>query len=464
MLSLNRACAALLACGLIATACAPGERSPVAPPSVVVQPTRPPSTPLPTQEPLSSVIPAIQSSNDSGQLLVISSLTGKALDAYKPIKLGAYYNFAFSPDGRTLALITNSQLDLIDLRSWTYRASDVNVHGWLSAAVYSPDGQRLAMATGYKESELRIVDAHSGAITASATLDFSVRNIQFASDQKEIMVFGPRADGNGVSTGSPVAALFAVSDLSRLWSVDLKGIRDGVFPRNPRTPNIYQPGASFYYSPAVLFAPGRDMLYIVHGNEDKLTVVDFGARKARTLAIRPKLSLLDRLLSLTAGVARAKGMDGTSKQGAISPDGKTLYVVALTEAYTQDSSGNWNMTTTHGGLQEIAARDGTILRHTDTAATSLAMSSDARHLYLTGWDEPGYSTGWSEVYDMASEKILLHMDSIQLTPTRHLDGSLALASTDGYGSNLCRMSSVDPATWTVIGSWKGRCLGWLTDP
>jgi hypothetical protein len=122
------------------------------------------------------------------------------------------------------------------------------------------------------------------------------------------------------------------------------------------------------------------------------------------------------------------------------------------------------MTTTHGGLEEIAAQDGTILQHVETQATSLAMSPDGKQLYLTGWNEPLYSTSWSEVFDTASGRKLQRLDSIQLTPTRRLDGTPALVSTDGYNNNLCQMRSVDPATWTVIGSWKGACLGWLTDP
>lgn len=168
------------------------------------------------------------------------------------------------------------------------------------------------------------------------------------------MVYGPHlasagiAANAGVSVGPPMAALLAASDLSPIWSVQLNGVRDGVFPKKAGTADtqaIYEPGAAWFFQPGVAFAPAADVLYVVHGDADQLTSVDFTTRKVRTVDVRPRLSWLEQLLALTAGVAHAKGMDGITKQAVISPDGKFLYVVGSNEKVTQQpNSENWDVT------------------------------------------------------------------------------------------------------------------------
>jgi len=286
------------------------------------------------------------------------------------------------------------------------------------------------------------------------------------------MVYGPHlastgiAANAGVSVGAPKAALFAVSDLSVLWSVELNGIRDGVFPKKADTANtqdIYQPGAAWRYEPGIAFDPSTDVLYLVHGDEDKLTTIDFTKRKVSTVKVHVKTSWLDQFIALTAGVAHAKGMDGTTKQAVISQDGNYLYVVGTTEAYSKNSSGNWDVTQTFVGLQVIATEDGSLVDQKDTEASSVALSSDGKYLFLTGWDNDNTGTSWTEVYDIASNKIVKHIDSVYLTPTRRVDGTPILVSNE-YIGNVCDMVSVDPTTWAVASDWKGYCVGWLIDP
>ncbi len=463
-----------LALSVILTACAPATPAP----TLILpspQPTLPSATAIPTPEPIGVGVPVIQYLNEQSKLLVISSVTGKALDAFTPMPLGYNYNYAFAPDGRTLALVSDAQLNLIDLSSWKSHTSDVGLHGWLSSVIYSQDGTLLALASGEPDGGLRVVDARSGEVKASTQAGFSVRNIKFTTDGKAIMVYGPYlastgvAANAGVSVGAPKAALFALSDLSVLWSVELAGIRDGTFPKKADTANtqdIYQPGAAWHYEPGIAFAPNSDVLYAVHGDEDKLTTVDFTHRKVSTVDINVEASWFDQLMALTAGVAHAKGMDGTTKQAVISLDGKFLFVGGNTEVVTQQANGNWDITDTSMGLQVIAVEDGTLVDKIETEASPTWPSSDGKQIFLSGWKRnTSYGTPWTDVYDISSRGIVKHLDGVYLIPTRRMDGKAILASSSTISSNVSYMALVDPDTWAIVSEWKGTVnVGWLLDP
>jgi hypothetical protein len=310
-------------------------------------------------------------------------------------------------------------------------------------------------------------------LIASTRSEFSIRNLRFTTDGQALMAYGPQLAGTGIaaSTGVsvdvPKAALYAVSDLSLLWSVKLKGIRDGVFPKKTETantPNLYQPGAAWYFQPAVAFAPGEDRLYLVHGDQDKLTTVDFSARHVATVDLQARTGWLDRLLALTAGVAHAKGMDGTTKQAVISPDGNFLFVVGNTETVTPPANGiDWNVTDTPIGLQIISPQDGTLLEELDTAASLVRFTADGKQLLLIGWGDHGRP--FTDVYDLSSRSITKHLDGMYLVPTRRLDGTALLASSgflDGYVTNV---TLLDPLTWATTGKWQGPGdVGWLMVP
>jgi len=410
--------------------------------------------------------------NEQNELLIVSSVTGKPFGKFPPITLGTYYNYAFSLDGKTLAVVSSAQLYLIDLPSWEYRTYDVDLHGPISSVVYSPDRTLLALASGLPGGELRVVDTRSGEVRASTQVGFSIRNVKFTTDGKAVMVYGPQlastgiASNAGVSIGVPKAALYAISDLSLLWSAELNGIRDGTFPKKASTANtqdIYQPGAAWHYEPGIAFAPNTDILYVVHGDKDKLTTVDFTNEKVSTVNVQVKTSWFDQLLALTAGVAHAKGMDGTVKQAVISPDGKFLFVAGNTEVVTQQANGNnWDVTDTSIGLQVIDPKDGTLVNKMSTDVSSVRLSPDSRQLFLTGWNK---GIPWTDVYDISSKSIIKHFDGIYLIPSRRLDGKAILISINTISSNVSYTTLIDPDTWATVSEWKGTDnVGWLIGP
>ena len=470
-----------LALSLILTACSPA--APATLPTTLSPTTSLPST-LPaatfthTPEPAGIGVPAIRYLTDKSELVVISPVTGEEIDSFAPLSFRDIYNYAFAPDGRTLALIANAGLYFVDLPSWKTRQYDLGLRGWMRSLIFSKDGSLLAIASGDPESHIWIVDTENGKITAEQKANFSVRKIQFTDDGKALMAYGPHiasegeAANAGVSVGSPKAALYSVSDLKLLWSAELDGIRDGTFPKKadaPITNDIYLPGAAWHYEPGIVFSPNSDVLYVVHGDEEKLTTVDFINQKVHTVDVDVKISWLDRLVSLTAGVAHAKGMDGTVKQAFISPEGNFLFVGGNTEAVTQQADGSdMEITDTPLGLQVITAEDGTLVTDLDIEATPTGLSSDGRYIFLTGWknnDRGGMAT--TDVYDTASMSLIKHIDHVQLMPTSRIDGNPILVSSEYIGMNgddVCFLAAVDSDTWTITNSWNGSCVGWLITP
>src|SRR5262245_35031706 len=111
---------------IMLTACSssiPATTSPPLSPTTLPQPTLPRATLVPTPEPVSVGVPVVEYNDSTGtnKLLVISSVTGNGFDAFKPIPLGHNYSHVFAPNGHTLALVSDGELYLIDLFSWTYR-------------------------------------------------------------------------------------------------------------------------------------------------------------------------------------------------------------------------------------------------------------------------------------------------------------------------------------------------------
>ena len=456
-----------LGLSVILTACAPATMA--VPPTTLSPIVTSPVTP----EPVGVGVPVIDYVHGQAELRVVSSLTGKPFDEFPSVPLEYNDTFAFAPDGKTLAVISDGKLYRIDLPSWKSRITDIDLQGPVIPVVYSLDGSLLALVGGTSAEELRIVDARNGEVIARAQADFSIRELKFTADEKAIMVYGPQlastsiATTIGVSAAAPQAALYAVSDLGLLWSVRLDGIRDGIFPKKPdtaNTPDLYQPGAAWFFQPGVTFAPDHDLLYLIHGDQEKLTTVDFSGRNVKTVDLHVETSWLDQLLFMTAGVAHAKGMDGTTKQAVISPDGKLLFVVGNTETVTPKANGtDWDITDTPIGLQVIDPQTGTLLEKIDTDASLVRLSPQGSQMLLSGWRD--HSKLFTDVYDISSRSIVKQLDGMDLIPTRRLDGKVVLVSSDFLDGKVTDVTLLDPLTWATIAKWQAPGdIGWLMVP
>jgi dipeptidyl aminopeptidase/acylaminoacyl peptidase len=409
-------------------------------------------------------------------LFPVDPASGTALPDYKPISLGFSSSHAFSPDRRTLAVVSfpndyayDGSLLLIDLSTWQVQRFELELRGWVSNIVFSPDGKRLAIAHGDSKYQLSMLDVAKGVITAQRDTDTGyISRLKFTESGDALMLYGPvvknRFTENEMSAGPPQVFLLDAADLSPLWSAELTGVRDGIYPKdeNVTTQSMHEPGQAFYLNPGLAFAPDRDALYIVHADSEQLTTVDFDRQSVETVQIQTKLTWFEQLLSLTAGTAHAKIADGTSKQVAVSPDGQLLYVTGVIYATFQDQRGNWEMTQTPLGLEMIQASDGSRVTRFDTDAAEMSLSPDGHFLYLRRWegDEP-----WTEIYDTSERKLITRKTGVFAMPASLISGEFLLASAYSTSETDHHMSVLHPNGSKVLADWTGEdYISWLTTP
>ncbi len=455
---------------LMLTACA----APVQPTTVPADTATPESQAVISDGTLqTSLLATLWKNNSEGQVLLpFDPATGTALPGYTPISLGQSSFPAFSPNRKTLAVVSfpgdgtyHGNLLVIDLPTWKTRRFELELAGWVSTMVFSPDGKRLAVAHGESNYTLTMIDVEKGVITAQSKTTGFVPRLKFTESSDALMLYSSGGDDRlKVSAGPPQILLLDAADLSPRWSATLDNVHDGVFAKDETITQsqLYEPGNAMYLSPGLAFAPDRDVLYIVHADSEQLTTVDFGAQKVETVEIQAKLSWFERLLSLTADVAHAKVADGTSKQIGVSPDGQFLYVVGVKNASSQDQQGNWEYNQTPLGLEIIQASDGTRVEHFETDATELSLSPDGRFLYLKNWMD---TAPWTEIFDTAARKIVARKESFYATPVLLMNGQLLLASTYVSPDQENHMSVRQASDLSVMSDWTGsEFIYWLPTP
>jgi hypothetical protein len=264
----------------------------------------------------------------------------------------------------------------------------------------------------------------------------------------------------------PFVTLLDSADLSVLWEADLEGVRHGILPKdeNSYVPvDFTQPGNAVYYFPGLTFAPERDSLYVVHADEEVLTTVDFDAQEVASVEIQPQLSWMERLLSLTAGVAHAKVAEGTSKQVAISPDGETLYIVGTQNELGEKEGNEWEIIDNPLGLQIVRAEDGKRLARYNNNASEISISYDGHYLFLQGWSQ-AQDNAWTKIFDTTTNQPVRRIENnTWLVPTRRLNGEPILASSVYInGASEQQYTTVDPDDLSVLAEWSSTdYLVWL---
>jgi len=464
---------------LILTACAPaaGQTDPT---SVPVKQATAPSDAAPESPAViakssfeTSLLATQWKGDQEGNVLFpLDPASGAALPGYTPIPLGQSFSHAFSPNRHTLAALSfpnqyahDGSLLLIDLFTWKTQRFELDLDGWVSTMVFSPDGKQLAVAHGESSYQLTMINVEQGLIMAQREIDAYVTRLKFTESGEALMLYTPAITlMDGVSSAPPQALLLDAADLNPLWSAELEGVRDGIFPtdENISQADLYEPGNAVYLSPGLTFAPDWNALYIVHADAGQLTTVDFENQHVETVEIQTKLTWFERLLSLTAGTAHAKIADGTSKQAVVSSDGEFLYVVGATSASFQDKLGNLQMEQTPLGLEIIHTSDGSRVEHIETDATELSLTPDGRFLYVRNW---GDNAPWTEIYDMSNRQLITRKTGIFAMPALLMNGEFVLASTYSTSETAHHMSVLKPDGSSMLAEWTGtESVYWLSVP
>jgi hypothetical protein len=463
---------------------APIQTPPATRPAATLPPPKPTVTkpPATSDAPLgsSALLVAWDNRRNQHELRPIDLRQGLPLAGYEPIYLGRNYQYQFSPDEKTLAVVAypsdthtrDGVLHLIDVSAWRDVTTPLKLAGWIGAMAFSPDGTHLATAyfdqtvpIGSNGNRLIVIDLATQAIVAQATPDFWPRVLAFSADGGSLIAYGTRSEtGNGLNPAAQVTLLDAV-DLGVEWDMPLPDIRDGQFQVKASD----EPDAWVWWTPAVVLAHDRQTLHIVHADEDKLTTVDVARHTATSVEIAPARSWLEQLLSLGAGVAHAKVMDGTRKQAALSTDGSRLYVVGQTGQSSQDADGRWQFTQSPLDLQVVDVTSGLEIAAVPTQATEIGLSPDPHRfgtraggarLYLRGYDSIGVP--WTDVLDATSLEVVAHLDGHYVIPAQAQDGQPILLSSDSHTGNTA-LAALDAQSLDAIHAWTVvQYAAWIT--
>ncbi len=410
-----------------------------------------PAQPLtPTKPKIASVVPTMASmavptatSGKSVRAILVRDAGGRLialpvdpesladLPDYAPMDLQHHYADAISPDGRLWAVITypystsNSGgiLHLIDLNTWANIPTPLKFNEYIQQMRFSPDGLRLAVAWDWDKASggvdhwgAAITIINPGAPEEVETIELNLlpRRLQFSLDGQQIVLYATpwpvRGDTALLASGAPQVTAFDVSTGKTLWSLTLEEVKDGAY----REPTADDPSLVNSYTPGIVFSADGHWLYVVHPDEDRLTVVNIKAGTANVLPITEPHSWLDRLISLTAGTAYAKGaLGGAVKWAVLSPNGKRLYISGIQRRFQKDvdEPGGFRVIESPVNPQVIDPESGERLMQLETALAGaspigVVLSPDGRWLYLTYEQTQGNTPDLPglEVFDAATLK------------------------------------------------------------
>jgi WD40 repeat protein len=443
--------------------------------SAVAVSESPPATASELPQYKTSVLAALWDNNTrTTQILPVEPSSGQAVPGYPPIAVGVNFYHAFSPDRKTLVMLgyksDNSREPIlynVDLTSWHETNTQLDITGWAGGLAFSPDGKFVVIGLNDRQSTLLVFDIEKNQVLARATPDFEISHIRFTSGGSALIVYGKviinRFTANEQTSGFAKMSLFDAQTLNVLWSVELEGVREGVYPADENsadTTNLNESlDAAIYLYPGLVFAPDRANLYIVHADEDRLTTVDFEARSVSTVSIQPKLSWLERILLLTSGVAHAKMANGTSRSAVISPDGTTIYTIGSRNGVSQSPDGDWIFTGTSLGLQAIDTSDGTERFKLDLSVSDLKIMPDGSSLLLHSWGELPFTT----VLDAETLQVTSRFGNAIVFPAQRMNGRPVLLSAVTL-ENETHMSAYS-MEGELLGEWLTNGIGaWLIAP
>lgn len=410
------------------------------------------------------------------------------LPGYERVDFGHHYTSAFSPDGSTMALVTwpegrsqGGTLHLVEKPAWNVLTTGVAFNQHVSSLHFSPEGDALY----WVEAAQR--DAAHGIPRDYRLYRYNVEGAQgtiVTELPSSIQPWEMRLLPGGTATGErlaiyglPIGAENLVGGVPHVLFVDLAaGALAGDVPLQGVTAGQFRvKTAEEGENPYRMVRPGlawdleRSLLYVVHGDEDRVTMVDLEeAEVRRQVDIQPRQSFLERILGWGAGVAEAKVMPpGANKQAVLTPDGSHLYVTGLhREMLPAAEEDGWNWQETPLGLQVISTGDLTEAQQLDLPVNELALSPDGRWLLLKG----GYDATGPDGDIERVKRGLYVVDASRVEVTAHLlpeqevylqgfsaDGRRAYVSTgysewlgDRYGNWTVTLHLLDLQTGRLV--------------
>lgn len=390
------------------------------------------------------------------------------LPVYTPIDFGHHYTYAVAPDRKTLAVITwpsglgaGGELRLIDLDTWIETPTDLQINDYVGELTFGAAGKTLYWtiptlrdpAHGMpRDYQLYRYDIDSRQLSAITQLPSSFIPLSQRLSSGNVVIFGIPTDANGLAENMP-HLLIVDSARNRIMSdVRLDGVKAGQFHEQTMnaTPSA-QEGSWQYvsYSPGLAWDLDREVLYIVHADDDKVTVVDLvNGTIINQTQFRPPQSFLEWVSELLAPAAEAKGGPWLEARVILSRDGELLYVLSQKNEMDLLKASELRIIATDG-MREI--------NHLDELLTNFALTPDGKSLLVVK-GEIDKSYGFDmlvnrDVYVLDAETLQQHIHvRIDQVDQLWFDGF----SPDGRYAYL-RGSS---AQWVEVNGWRNWRTMW----
>ena len=385
------------------------------------------------------------------------------------VDFGHHYTDALSPDGQTMALIawpagSHSQdgaLRLVELSAWRVIETGVSIDGYVSSLHFSRDGRALywtradlrdtahAVPRDYRLFRYDVAGAEDAEAVTVAALppSFTPWAMRMLPAGERLVIYGIPTYANNLAQGPPRVLLVNLVTGETAADVALEGVTAGQFQAEVETEeeNPYR-----LVRPALAWDMAGRLLYVVHGDENKVTVVDLADGVVlRQAEVRPQTSLLERMVGWGVKTAEAKVVPSADKRAALSRDGRRLFVTGLRRQIRPDwNAQGWPYDETPLGLQVIDADTLGEVARLDLPVSDLALAPDGRRLLAAGAYNAPNADGGSErvahgVYllDVASLDVVARVLPEQDVTLRGFspDGRRAYVSTatsewlDGHG-------------------------------
>ena len=452
--------------------------TPVQSPAVVAPTLTAAPTPISASVPFnrSILVAYLDLQTDRMVLAAVDPNTGNRLAGNALVDLGAKFDYCFTPDGHTLIFTkyvspnpSRGELRFLDLSTWKDNFAILLLSAQATTALaLSPDRSKLAVAFAQADGgSLWLVDTERRVVLAETPTQALISTLKFTSDGLGLMEYERQRGSNGApGEGPPAVARRSTHDLATEWFRSLSSVSDGFVPDPSAAGNPQESGAGSIFMPATVFAPDKDILYILHADVPRLTRVDFGRQSVLTLDIRPRLSWFEGLLMASSTTVHAKAQNGIQLQARISPDGTMVYFDGLQTTVTEQTRGTWVEMLTPLNLQAIRLKDASQVYQSTVTGGSLDLSADGTRLLVPQTDSvAGAVTGTSEL-DASTGYATGRYQNLSLRFGTLIDGTpILLSSTPGVSDPASTQMTAMTPGHILLGSWAPPANAeWLIKP
>ncbi|HXQ37218.1 MAG TPA: hypothetical protein VN843_24625 [Anaerolineales bacterium] len=268
------------------------------------------------------------------------------LPDYAATDFGHHYTYTISPNRKILAVITwpsdsngSGKLHLIDLDTWTDTPVDLQIDNYVSDLTFSADGKKLYWtmptvrdpARGIlRDYQLYRYDLASRQLSAAAQLPSSFFPWSQRLSLGNVAIFGVPTSADGLTEDMPRVVIVDSARDRIMSDTRLNAVKAGQFHEQimNATPSTGAEAWQYVsYSPGLAWDLERNLLYIVHADDDKITVVDLlKGSVVKHAQIRARQPLLEWMSDLLVPAAKAKGGPWLGARVLLSRDGERLYV------------------------------------------------------------------------------------------------------------------------------------------